>query len=856
MRGIHLANNPEKGFSGTPLLSLEKAALKIDILALLKFQVKINEIRVDGLHLNYEILENGHTSLDGLFAKSAQDTTPPTDWSKFELPGTFLLQKFKLRNSQIQYWDRTKKQKVIFGNITQDVSLSLDKKLENTISQGELRIQELRIEDEKLGIKKGGLNISVKHDFSLNLPKQLFKLRELNVQVQQAQVSIKGQLAQFLDATKKPTANLEVQTSLINLGQLIKEVPASVAPIINDISLAGQIKLFTALQLTETDSLPKIQGNLSLQNIAFSHKQVPAQVTNLNGLIQFTESSLSITPFSLFLANNKIELLAQIIGLPNTPVVQKLNINAGVDLAGALALAQKFTVLPAGFDVKGFVQTQLDISGKVDPAHPENLSVKGQSELQNVVARLPGVSLPVSASGQVNYSNTEVKSVLKAAIGTSDLALDAQIKDWLSFVMPKLSNGKTTQANIKIKSDNIHLDSLLASLQTSEEKQKEARGELPQAWPELPKVNLNMNMLLQRTTFKHLDLQKFEMNVTRSTSGLISQKSSGQVLGGTLSQNVTLNIHSPQMATMATSLNVSGVDANNFISNFRKNFNGNSPWEKNLQKLDNTFYGKLTLDLQITGQGVPATLAKSLNGPISVKIREGKIAESPIVRSYNSALQGFKPLAGTSLQAYAMKEAHFKNFDAALALQDGQLAIKDFKLLSTSLGDFSLNGLLSPEGALNLNLENILPKALSQSILKIQNSAKSALTAGLASTVNSASAVPTDKQNNVLTYFKIGGTLLKPQFSVDTEKLKAATSLSLKSGLLAQQKALQDQAKAKATEEFNKVKAQAESKAREEANKAKAQAEARAREEAAKATNKAKTETKKVIGDQLKKFGF
>ncbi|GHV17505.1 hypothetical protein AGMMS49938_18320 [Fibrobacterales bacterium] len=836
--GITVANNSGVGFSKEPLLNLPVVTVKIDILKLLKLQVAIDKISLEDLSLLYEIMPDGRTSIDGLGGEpdtTAKDTSK-LDLTKLELPASLALNSFEIKNAKITYSDRANKQKVVLGDIYLKTNLSLDQTLENIKTSSSLVLEQVSLQDESLGIRKGNIKIFLDADVAANLKLQHIEIQKFNAGLQSVSVSASGTVDRFLE--KIMVADLTVESNQINLAELLKEVPQDINPEIAKVSASGTASFKVAVKgAIQPEKLPPLNGNITLANIAVSHSDLPAGVSALTGNINFTENSASIKSFSFLLAGQPTSLQLEASNLLSAqPLLNDFSLNAKLNLGTLFALANKIISIPQLSDLAGNISANLSAKGILDPSHPERLSVAGGAELQNIVAKTPLIPDAVNVNGVVKFSNTEISLAPAVKIGNSDVDLNISVQDYLALVMPRLALGKKTTANIKVSSANLELDKLLPPSDPNKTEEEEIPME---QYPELPDIIANVDVNLANTVFRHLTLSDFNLAVKFADSKAnIAGK--GRLYTGSFNTAVFADLSNRKSANVKFALDVDKVEANDFISHGNDNVSGNSAMAKQIRNLDNTVFGKLTMKVDVTTKGLPHTFVDNLSGPISVSVTNGSLQGSKLIGEAVGGISGFeiagkKVLSGL-IPVSGKGDVKFEDLKAVLEAKDGQLLVKNFDIKAGALGVLAFTGGIGFTGDLNLNLQNTLSSSISRNL--------NALTKA-----SPVSLYQKDAGGNALLFFNIGGTFADPKVSLVSNPVANLTD-ALKGAASAKLSEVKDKAKEKLNAEKAKLAAEADAKKKELEAKAQAEAnriKAEADKKKAEVTDKAKSGVKDAL---------
>jgi len=840
IKDLKVANNPGNGFSKEPLLDLPLVVVKIDLAKLLMFQVAIDEISLGNMSLLYEVMPDGRTSIDGLGGEPdttavAKKDTSKLDLSKIELPGSLALNLFKIKDAKVVFNDRSQKRKIILGSINLKTNLSLDKTLENIKTSTDLTLKEISLEDAGLGVRKGGISIFLNTNIDANLRAQHVNIQNFAAGMQAANIKLSGTADRFLEDIK--VVDLKIESNQINLAELIKEIPAGINPEIPKVSASGTVFLNAAVKgAIVPNKIPPVSGNLVLSNIAVSHSDLPSGVSAMTGNIAFTENSVSIKPFTFQLAGQPTSVLLEASNLLSPqPSLNNLSVNAKLDLGVLFALANKFVTIQELSALTGKIEATLGAKGIIDPNNPQKLNVDGNVNLQNIFAKTPLIPDVVTLNGAVKFSNTEISVEPAMQIGKSDVKLKAVVKDYLAMVMPRLAAGKKTNVNVNVSSSNLELDRLLPPTDATKPQEEEAPMEI---YPELPDVVANVNVNLANTVFRHLTLSDFNLGVNFANNKA-NVTSKGRLYTGGFNTNVAVDLSNRKSANVKLALNVDKVEANDFISNGRKNISGKSEIAKQIQNLDNTVFGKFSMKMDVSTKGLPQNFVDNLTGPISVQITNGSLRGSKILGNVGEGLSKFE-IAGKKVlnpPVNGKGDMSFDDVKAELEAKDGQLLVKDFDINVKSLGLLAFTGAVGFNGDLKLNLQNTLSQSISSTLNNLTKASPISL-------------YQKDSKGNAVLFFNIGGTFAEPKVTLDANK-NANPIGELKDMAKAKLNEAKDKAAAKLNEEKakleakkkeleDKAKAEAEAKKKELEDKAKAEAEAQKAKATKAATNKAK----------------
>ncbi|MDR2594107.1 MAG: hypothetical protein LBC87_04980 [Fibromonadaceae bacterium] len=809
LKDLKIANNSGGGFSKEPFVDLPLAIIKIDLAKLLIFHVAIDKISIENLSLLYEVMPDGRTSIDGLGGEpdtTAKKDTSKLDLSKIELPGSFALSSFQIKNAKVIFNDRSQKTKMVFGNINLKIGLSLDKTLEKVKTSTSLTLKEVSIEDPGLGIRRGGITAFLNADINSNVRNQHLDIQKFSIGLQSVKISASGTIDRFMEDIK--IVDLKAESNEVNLAELIKDIPTGINPEIPKISASGMFVLGAAVKgaIVPNKSLP-LSWNLAVNNVAMSHSDLPAGISSWTGKIILTDSTLNVNPFSFQLAGQPTSILLEASNLQSPqPRLDNLSLNAKLDLGVLFTLANKLVSIQDLSALTGRLEATLGAKGIIDPANPQKLSVNGNINLQNIVAKTSAIPDAVSLNGAVKFSNAEISADPSVQIGKSDVKVKAVVTDYLAMVMPRLAAGKKMNINVNVSSSNLDLDRLFPP---SDATQPPKEDEVPmEIYPELPDIVANVNFNLANTVFRYLTLSDFNLGVNFANKR-VNMAGKGRLYTGGINTNIALDLSNRKSANVKFALNVDKVEANDFISNGRKNINGESEIAKQIRSLDNTVFGKYSMKMDVNTKGLPQNFVDNLSGPISVQITNGSLRGSKILGGVGEGLSKFE-IAGKKVLNSPVNSKGDVNFDdlkADFEAKNGQLLVKNFDINAKALGMLAFTGAVGFDGILKLNLQNTLSPQVSSNLNNLTKSSP-------------VSLYQKDSRGNAILYFNIGGTLSDPKVTLDASK-NSNPANELKDKATAKLNEAKDKATAKLNEEKAKLKTEVEAKKKEATSKAK-----------------------------------
>lgn len=819
VREVNVANAP--GFSADPAVKLRELALSINFLSLIRFSPVINEIKLVEPEILYEVSKDGHNNLEGI---GKPDTTKPKakDTSKtVNLPAGIALRSFLIENGRVRYRDMQSGREITLDKINQTVSVELDEKLADASTKGKLDISEITVKDSAFGLRKGNIHVSVRHDIRLDLPAERLQVKALELGFQDIRATVKGEASRFM--TKPPVIDFTLSAPDIRLASVLKEVPAGLSPEIPKLSAKGVAALEAHVKgALDSGKTPDVTAHFTVQDGGVSHKDLAAAVENLNVVLDLAGDSLRLGKLAFDAGGNPVSMEALVTSLRKpVPELQAFDLDAVIDLGKVVPLLQKLAMLDRDMKVTGMIRAKAKASGPLDPQAPQNLKAQGEVELKDVAASGGAIPEPIKASGTSKVDNDRIVEDLRVLLGESDVSVQATVTNYLALVMPKAAKGLTTKAKVTVKSALLDLDPLLPGGGKKEEK----KGEPMTKWPQLPKLDAEIDMQLARTRFMNLDMTNFVSHSSLAAC-VLTTNFKGNLYAGSFSSSMRADLCDTSNADIALKMNVAHVEANDFISrlNDRLPLASNRLF-KSLANADSMVYGKFNLDMDVKTHGLPQTVSDNLTGKIDFDIADGKLAETGFVHSLSEAL-------GKVNKSLAFHDLTFGSLGAKLQAAGGKLLVKETNMNESVIGQMLGDGAIGFDNSLSLSIEDHLPAGLSQSLAGPGSALSSELSKlSAVPGLGKASLVPTDKNGRAILYFLVGGVLSHPSFSLDLKRMASEGAGGAKTAMEDAAKKKLNEAKAAAQAKADSLAAVARKRADEEKEKAKKKVEQGAKEQ-------------------------
>ena len=397
-----------QGFSQDPMVQVNRIALNLRLLPLLRRQIEIGSIDLSGMKINLERNRAGALNIAPVISKE----TKGVGWA-------LSLSSIRIINGDLNYLDAERKTELSVEDIRLDVSFRGEMiRIGGTNTLHILKSKDL----PEMKIK---IDNSIEYDTS----KKNIHIKRLSALYQPIHLEVSGTVAKMerLDLY----ANLKVD----DLSKLQPLIPSASRPHI----LTGELK--AKLSVLGTTKEPNVVGECELKNVAFVPKDLRRGIEKITGNFLFDKNAIKDITLKGNIGNTKLSIDGSLQNLKD-PL---LNLTAQLD--GDLHDLESMTDEMKDIQMKGPLFAKVTVKGK-----PKNVSYSGEYDLRD--ASIHGIGLANPITG-LDIKGTIKKDELKidrcsGQIGRSDFSLTGHV-----------SNFKKPVVQITNRSNIIDLDELM-----------------------------------------------------------------------------------------------------------------------------------------------------------------------------------------------------------------------------------------------------------------------------------------------------------------------------------------------------------------------------------------------------------
>lgn len=889
IKGLSVANTEREGFSDDPFLTLKEFLVKVKIAPLLQKRLDISAIILDRPSVLVEVDRMGSFNYDDLaFMKPKEGEAPEKEEPKEEapepgkpaLPIPLTMEQFAIKKGRIIYHDMKEGRRIDIGEVNQRVDFSIDKELKDVKSTGELVLSGVSVITREISKPLTGFTVTFSHDVGANVPAGEAVLNSVKASLQKVYIALSGTVKNF---NAEPALDLKIKTEKISIAEVLAEIPVELFPDVAKLKAKGFIQLAMILTGTiDASGVPNLKGKLNLGDGHIQYADLPEAITDIRADISFTQNSLVISDFGFNLGKNPVLIKAKIINFA-MPDVDAL-VNATVNLDDIKNIIE----LPEGVSLSGVIKSDITAKGVVDPNDPMKMDIKGSIAVTNLRAKTPEVEKPMVVNGIMDFSPKQIANKMKIGVGSSDVSITSKITDYLSLVVAdSTKKHPRPKLNFNVASSLLNTSDFLAE-KTESAPSKETKSEAapttapPKGGPSpilaapLPALDMKGSISCKRFVYENIEMKNFNTQIN-SLNDVMNVTTRANMFSGALSNRLNLNAGDLHNVQIANKFDINNIEINDFISSVNDLLSEDEPLYKELKKLDDQIFGRLSLKTDIKCNGATTTdVNKTLNGVINASIDKGKIKSNLFTQGINEKIAGFSNKTKIRIDKLLdFGDIDFRHMKLSALIKDEKVFLDDFDINSSKAGEFDVGGNVGFNGILDISLADRLPRNTSQKILSVQGKvaglAKGGLKqaekelgkhigSGLSKTLGKAAKgqldkrlITPDKEGRVTMVIGFGGTAAKP-----TPK-----SLSFKKHEVTQEKKKEEatpkqELKKKAEERVTEVKKEAEKVIKKETEKVTKEVEKKVddviEKTVPKETKKEADKAKDKVKDKLNKF--
>ncbi len=397
-----------QGSTQDPMVQVDRIALNLRLLPLLRRQIEIGSVDFSGMKINLERNREGVLNIVPVIPRE----TKGIGWA-------LSLTSISIFDGDLHYYDAKSKTELRIEDMRQDIAFR-----GNMITTGGTNMLHiLKIKD--LPEMKIKINNSIDYDTS----KKQTHIKKLILLYQPIHLEVTGIIA------KMETLNLDAHLKVDDMSKLQPLIPSASRPHI----LIGALK--TKLSISGTTKEPNVVGECELRDVAFVPKGMRQGIENITGSLLFDKNAIKDISLRGNIGNAKLIINGSLQNLKDP----MLNLTAQMD--GDLHDLESITDDMRGIQMKGALFAKVSVKGKL-----KNVSYSGEYNLKEASIHGIGLAKPITRlniKGTIKDDEAKIERC-SGQLGRSDFSLSGNV-----------SNFKKPVVQITNRSDLIDLDELI-----------------------------------------------------------------------------------------------------------------------------------------------------------------------------------------------------------------------------------------------------------------------------------------------------------------------------------------------------------------------------------------------------------
>ncbi len=721
--GLTVSNRKGQGFTDRPLLQLDRLVLDVRLLALLKGNIEVSEVRLDHPQVFLEINREGVANYSEKEQKEApgagRKVGAPSGESSGAAPAAevetasggygLLLSNVQIVDGILEYVDHK-------GNSATTLEgMNHTLRVDGPAGGNQITVEATNtIEKFSYGslttplVSNLKLTVDVKTVYDVK--KDIAMVEQGKAMVQAIPLKISGEVA---SCTGVPSMNLTVTSEKVSIPELLSIVPQEYMKKAEGVKGTGVAKVKIEVRGSVTDStIPDITGMISATGASIQYPQLPKAITGINLVADFTRAKekqeFKLTRFSAMLGNNPLDATMTVVNFDDPSLT--LALNASMNLGDV----KDYYPLELGTELSGVMKAHVNIAGKV--SKPAAMKAGGSADFQTVTIKSAASKTPVrNLNGTVAFNNQTVETKkLSMNLGRSDLSLAFSMRNYLSVMSdassPEAGKLPRASANLTLTSGHLYTVDVMGEEKTpstSVPQQRAAAGNQQQGGGEkqqgtaqkaaqntkaepqkagVPLPNVDMDVV---ATIGTLTMEKFELKNVRGTmriaDGVVTlQNLTCDAFGGVIGTKGTLDMKKPGQPAFDLAFDMKNVDAHALLPLFTS--------------FGNRLFGRLSMTTTMKGQlnDTLGLVPQGLDGQGKVDVQDGMLTGVKV----NKVIASLVKLPD-------LEEINFKDWQNAFTIAGGRFIIKDLKIKALG-ADYAVNGSQGLDGSLDYSLSMLL----------------------------------------------------------------------------------------------------------------------------------------------------
>lgn len=651
-------------FENDTLIQAKELTGVIDLFSLFGDEFDISKVEIKDTQLKAIILPDGKVNWDILKATEEEDKDDETEeTSSFSIQ----LQQINLKNIDVIFDDQAGSQWLNIANFNATASGNLSDDFTTIRFKGGI---------EELSYKMGNLmvlnkaNIEAQMNVDADFENNKFTLKENKIRLNAIEADLDGWVALLENGDMD--MDIKLNTNKVGFKELLSLIPAIYSNDFKKLKTDGNATLtaFAKGKLTETQ-VPQFEAEINVNDAQFQYPSLPAGVDQINvhALIKNPGGNADLTvidiqPFSFRMAGSPFHLTATV----KTPISDPA---FSAKANGTINLGVIEQVYPLNdMNLNGIINADLALIGKmssIEKEQYENIQASGSIKLSDMKLMLPDLPEVNINQSTLSFTPQQLKlSETTAQIGKSDITLDSQLANYLSYIF----KGDKITGTVNLRSNLLNLNDFISP---DEESAEEGADSVALAAFEVPKnINFTMTANLKEVLLNQMKFDNVQGNLRINNQKIDLNNLSLNSMGGSIAMNAYYSTEvNPKIPKAGGSFNLSQL-------NFAQTYHA-LDMVKQLapifENLKGSFSGNVTIETLLDDQLSP--LFESTQGKGNLQTKDLSLSNVAIIDKIADAIK--KP---------ELKNLEVKDMDLAFNIENGRLSTQPFDI---KMGDYVIN---------------------------------------------------------------------------------------------------------------------------------------------------------------------
>lgn len=790
----------EQAEPNRPRIALASLHLRIRLLPLLRREVEITRVEINGLEVEAVLggpssatlsppgaarhhsspavtsagasevaAAGGGAERTGAQRDGASDSSGAAPASKRSRPLHFKIEQLIVRDGSVSVRAADGKPLVDLGGVFEDLKA-------DATSEGDLRLEGLtRIDSLRIHLPAGdlgqGLRVRLDKRIQYDRSSDSLTVETADLDLSGLPVSVSGAAGHVTSGA--PTIDITLRGGPGEVSGILGYLPATMFPQMERIESRGIISLEAFLIGPLT---PEGQGpshgreldfllDLTLSEGTIAHPKLREPVEQLGFHATLTPQSVKITDFTALSGASRLKARASISDYKREPSVDAA-LDADLDLREVAGMRPQ----PGAQQMQGRAAAQLSVRGPIK--NPDLMNVAGVIDLSSVRVDGEGMKFPLEGvSGRILVHDKDLTlQRLNGKIGSSDFSVRGTLVNYPAL-QPEAKATTPARVDLVVRSGLLALNELSSSTETEKVPQSDSGQSPPspayKTAATLAALTGTIDFRADRIRTAETETGAARAFVTLERGLVRIERFDAEVFGGKVAVQGTVDYGKPQAPQFDLKGQLQKVSASDILASSKSmnrfsrmggflsgEMNANATIKGDLNETQELNLGSLTSigDLSIHG-------AKVIDHPLQVRLAD--FLETPQLNTL-AISDWFQPFR----------------------IEEGRLIVDKLSIRAQRI-EVSASGWQSLDGKVEMNFDILLPEELSDGIRKqIPKELIPIVFDGTSS--------------QILVPIRMSGSYDAPRMAVDSERLTAAARAQAQKKLEAERQKLEEEARRRA----------------------------------------------------------